>query len=550
MDIRLISQFWSRLLRFGTQVDVGTTQESPPFILSAMKYLLTVLLSVFFFSLTYASAPTEFTQVDLGFIACLVSIVLTAQLAIAHMFVRCRVVQNMILAEFATVNIFSLNLLLNMTFLYLPGYGQVLSLLLSMFIIFTFMNMLDEIPRISRVLPALFALATAGVLAQTLLSVAPVPEVSAEHGKTSAKNIRIVDFKTKPNVYFIAFDSLIPKVLLQKHLGLETTPYHEVLDAHFQRFKNFFADRVPTRRSLNSLLALDIGHYSEARRNNIASRFFSGRIPSPLFEIFKHNGYETNTLYRSGYFGWNKGPHVDNYWIDRLGSKTGACEFISTSGLKAFTFMGYCSLVKSNMFISAFRGQIIDSNISDIDFLINKMRAGLQRDAPQIFVGYVYSPGHTVGDFDRKDTEVADKYRQYYFKRSKKTAAYLNNIVTFIANEDPEAIVYVFGDHGPGISRKDTFKENGVIFVQDRFGVYGGIHPRDRCAESFSTPYNKNFMTVLQGAHMIIKCLSGGKYAFITLEDYRLPESRILEDYRLPESKTTSHNRYEDYLYE
>ncbi len=539
MNIRLISQIWSRLFRFGTKVYVGTTQESPAFLSPVMKYLFTAILSIFFFSLTYASASTEFTQVDLGFIACLVSIVLAAQLAIAHVFVRYRVVQNLILAGFATINILYLNLALNMNFLDLPIYVQILGLLLSMFIIFTFMNMLDETPRIARVLPALFALATAGVLAQTLLSAAPVPEVSTEHGKTSAKNIRIVDFKTKPNVYFISFDALIPKVLLQKHLGLETTPYHEVFDAHFKRFKNFFADRVPTKRSLNSLLALDIGHYSEARKNSIAYHFFSGQIPSPLFEIFKHNGYETNTLYRSGYFGWNKGPHVDNYWIDRLGSKTGACDFISTSGLKAFTFMGYCSLVKSNMFISAFRGQAIDSNLNDIDFLINKMRAGLQRDAPQIFVGYVFSPGHTRLYFDREDTEDVDKYRHSYFKKSKKTATYLNKIVAFIANEDPEAIVYVFGDHGWLVSSKDPFKENDVSFVQDRFGVYGGIHPRDRCAESFAMPYNKDFMTVLQGAHMIIKCLSGGKNAFITLEDYRLPEF-----------ETKAHNRYEDYLYE
>lgn len=74
--------------------------------------------------------------------------------------------------------------------------------------------------------------------------------------------------------------------------------------------------------------------------------------------------------------------------------------------------------------------------------------------------------------------------------------------------------------------------------MQGRIGVYGGIHPPDRCAESFATPYNPDFMTILQGAHMIIRCLSGGKNAFLTPEDYRLPISNPKDPIR-----------YEDYRY-
>jgi len=511
-----------------------------------VKYLLTIFLSTFFFVLTYVSAPADFTSIDQWILACLLTGVFAVQILIARMFVRYRIVQNIILAGFATINILYVNLALNSGFLGLSIYVQMLLLLLALFIIATLMNIVDENPRFSRVLPAFFMLAIAGVLVQTLFSAAPIPVVSTEHGKISAENIRIVDFKTKPNVYFISFDAMIPKVLLQMNLGLETTPYHEVLDTHFRRFRNFFADRVWTRKSLNSLLSLDIGHFSKAERSNTARYFFAGWIPSPLLEIFKHNGYETTTHYSSLYFGLAKGPHVDNYNTQMTSWEGaqfgGVCEFIETNGYKVLIFMGYCKLIKSWKYILAVRAlglEPLDGQMKKIDFLIDHMRGGLEKDVPQIFVAYLFSPGHTAPSFKSWDKVSFDEFKQVYLKGSEKTAEYLTKIVNFIANEDPKAILYVFGDHGMWLSRYVTFEHDGTFFVQDRYGVYGGIHPRERCEESFDTPYNHNFMTISQGAHMIIRCLSGGKNAFLTLENYRLPKL-----------KTKDHEDYEDYLYE
>jgi hypothetical protein len=497
-----------------------------------VKYIFLCLVSAFFFSLTYASAPTEFTGFDFGFLGLWSAIVFGIQILIARKLEKHQAVQNLILAVFATTNILGLNLVLNEAFLNLPVFGQWLSLLLALFILFTFMNMLDENARIAKALPALFSLATAGVLLQTLLSVPTVAEVSIEPGKTSAKNIRLVGFKTKPNVYFISFDSIVPKVLLQKHLDLETTPYHEVFDANFRHFRNFFADRIFTKASLNSLLALDIGHFSEAAQNNTESYFFTGLIPSPLFEIFKHTGYETNTLYIRRFLGPKKGKYVDNYWANTSDLKRGACEFLNTDGFKVLSLMGYCYIVK-DLKVSWRKPE------KQSDFLIRHMRAGLQKYNPQIFVAYIYSPGHTLSTFKRSNEDSFDRYRERYLRRSKSTAKVVEEIVSFIDKEDPEALVYVFGDHGPFLSRGYKIEEDTTFIVQDRYGVYGGIYPRDRCADSFATAHNEDFMTILKGTHMIIRCLSGGENAFLVAEEYRLPR---------PLKK--KNNRYEDYLYE
>lgn len=502
------------------------------------KYQLLVLISAFFFSLTYVSSPNDFLIIDLIALPGLLLIVFTAQVFVSNYFVSEYKLQNLILALFTTINILYLNIILNEDFLYLGRFEKGLSLLIAIYILFTLMNMVDENIRAAKLLLAIFLMATLGTLLHGLFPTTTAANNITTSSKSSAQNIRLVDFKSKPNIYFIAFDSLIPKVLLKKYLDLETTNYHDVLDSNFKRFENFFADRTPTMSSLNSLLALDLDHYSESTRNKTSRLFFSGHAPSPLFEIFKHNGYRTTTYFRSLYLGNAKGPYVDSYQVNKwdLNIENGICKFIKPWGYKAFTFLGYCHVARTPFIKNWFWKE---QKSDESDHLIKSFRSNLNKSVPQIFLAYIYSPGHTPHGFNNKDNVAVEKFKQHYLEESKKTASYLNKIVSFVSNEDPQAIVYIFGDHGPWISRSSSNDEVSTFKIQDRFGIYGGIYPKDRCEQSFNTPYNNNFMTVLQGAHMIIRCLADGTNVFITLNDYKIPKIGSSTDLR-----------YEDYLYE
>jgi hypothetical protein len=408
-------------------------------------------------------------------------------------------------------------------------------MLVAFFILFTLMKMADDSIRMARLLSAIAVFATTGVLLHTLLPSGirhgPVPGT----GKTSAQNIRLVDFKSKPNVYFIGFDSIWPKTLLQAHMGIDTTPYNKVLDAKFRRFPNFFANRIVTRKSLNALLALDMDYYQRLTKDESVNLFFPGLAPSPLLEIFKYNGYETTTLYDGLYFGAEKGPHVNNYLVNRTLS---VCDFVA-SELKAYTFWGYCALVRKKAFILTLDRLGIIDWMSPINFLSKQIQKAALKDSPQFFLAYIYAPGHTNKLFDRKNPESVENYKQSYLQKSKLATDYLEEIISLLDKEDPNAILYVFGDHGPLLSRKDIFEDNPAFFVQDRFGIYGGIYPPDRCTGSISKAYSQAFLTLVQGAHMIIACLSGGENAYITPEEYRLPKLG-----------TKTQLRYEDYLYE
>ena len=92
-------------------------------------------------------------------------------------------------------------------------------------------------------------------------------------------NIQHVSFREKPNLYFISFESLVPRSLLRKHFGLDTSPFHDLFEANFRRFPNFFSDDTHTTASLNMILALDKEIFVKSS-SEYSLNLFSGVQPS------------------------------------------------------------------------------------------------------------------------------------------------------------------------------------------------------------------------------------------------------------------------------
>ena len=498
-----------------------------------MKSLFMGLVSVFFFSLTYSSAPTEFTYLDITGLTLLIVLILIFEVMLCYLIARSRIYKNIVLTIFTLVNIISLNLILNEYTLHLPAYIWYIGIVVFTFIIFTMMKIIDETHNGGKFLIGITTIALVGVLTIQTQSVDRISFKVSSEGKTSAENIKLVDFKIKPNIYMVSFDALIPQTILKKNLGLESVAYNEVLNQNFRSFKNFFADYTPTARSLSSLLALDKRYFLESMKSDSPNEFFRGVTPSPLFEVFSHNGYKTNTIYNSNYFGRIQGPYVDNYFSLNLG----ICEFLNN---KSVTFFGYCTIIESELFKSLMNriglGSMLSIDVNPVKYLIENMRKGLKAKTPQIFLSYIWSPGHVPGH--EPGGLDLESYKKSYLERSKETASYIQQLVDFVSSEDPNAILYVFGDHGVWLSKFMKFEENKTFFVQDRFAIYGGIFPSNRCLNSFSKPYTDEFMTISQGGHMIIRCLTGGENAFVEQDIYRLP------------SRETKKENYEAYLYE
>ena len=79
-------------------------------------------------------------------------------------------------------------------------------------------------------------------------------------------NVRSVTFKETPNLYLVGFDSITPDAVMGKHMGIGTTDFHRLMESEMRRFRNLFANAVPTKHSLNTMMALDQDIYLEAHK--------------------------------------------------------------------------------------------------------------------------------------------------------------------------------------------------------------------------------------------------------------------------------------------
>ena len=343
-------------------------------------------------------------------------------------------------------------------------------------------------------------------------------------------DVRAITFQETPNVYFVGFDAVVPRSIMKKYMGIETTEFHEVLDVEARRFRNLFANSVMTSASFGTLMALDLEIYLNHRHTTGRDQYyFAGHDLSPLVWIMRENGYETSSIYNDTFFGHSQGPYIDNYVINR---KTwGVCARLD-EGIRRWAFWGYCRILEASW--------PQDAGLSRGDFLLQEL-TGLESRKPQFVVAYLYMPGHTSNTFSYGDEEDRKKYKEYYHRESDKAGSYLNQIIEHLGNNDPNAILFVFGDHGAVLSRGMDVEDDPTFFLQDRFGILGGVYPPDRCAEYFDETESKGYMTILDAVHAILSCLSGGQSAVVGTRHDRFSGSGVPREHEY---------RYEEFLYE
>ena len=309
-------------------------------------------------------------------------------------------------------------------------------------------------------------------------------------------NIQPVSFHEKSNLYFISFESLIPRSLLRKHYGLDTSSFHDLFESNFRRFPNFFSDDAYTGASLNMILALDKEMFFKSSAE-YWSNLFSGVQPSPLLGILRNNGYETRSYYRSVYLGKYKGPHIDHY-TNR--TDFSVCSLLDAA-IQPIAFWGYCAFPEEARWRS----------------FAKYLESLTANERPQFLMAHIGVPGHTdnrfhYGDQAQRNIEI----RRYARRLDGEATRYLEAILEHLKNNDPDAILYVYGDHGPQIYKGMSFEDNPTLFVQDRLGVLGGVYPPDACATYFDETLSEGYMTTLDGVHAILRCLSGGQSALKT----------------------------------
>ena len=503
-----------------------TSSTSRPVRKAAFKFVFATLLVAVAFAATYTSSEAAFSESDLRDILVLGGTVNTVLLLNTLFFLRSRVIANAVLSLIVLTSVATAYII--HTDLYLTGNGAVLIALCAgsgagLFVAF---RLVDELHWGGPALSAA-ALLGLGIVAGGHRETGDVPVT------VDTTYIRDISFRETPNLYFVSFESMAPRSLLKKYLGLETTRFHDSFDSSFRRFPNFFANSVQTRNSLNTVLALDVDAYAAQRKELNARGYdpdphlFSGRNPSNLLGILHGNGYETTSIYENRHFGEEKGRYINNYITS---SNKTVCSLLD-AGIRDFSFWGYCRFLGKGIVGS--RGSALSAE------RITKVNADAN---PQFVMAHLYPPRHADNSFRYDDAEKLEAFRRGYINGSERAARYLDLVIRHLKENDPDAILLVYGDHGLFLSRGVHFEDDPEFVFQDHFGILGGVYPRDTCAGWFDEASSQGYMTILDAVHALLRCLSDGESPLIKPRKYTQPGIGPIPGDGKP--------HYEDFLYE
>ena len=441
-------------------------------------------------------------------------------------------------AFFAVVNLYSLNLSFSFDFAFLDFGVQVPLLAAAWFLGCLGFGALREAGARKYAVAAaafLFLHQAAVFTQQSFFAPEPDAELPPKAAQTSSENIRIVDFEKTPNVYFIMFETLLPPPVLQRDLRLHATYDDALRELGFRRFKNAFSDGASTKDSVNRLLAMDGDYFRGLSARGLQYQIFSGRAPSPLYEIFQANGYRINVYNRDFLLGGVKGRFIDNYWLP---SFSAMCASLRVYTSLYAGFFGYCPLTDKLLAAGVYQTDFVDLYIDD--FAI-KSAGG----TPQFFFARVKSADHVPPGYRRTPAHFASFRNRYdMFKDLTKDAA--GRIARHVRKNDPDALMFFFGDHGPALAFGWHYKEwqemttmsGRQFYARDRSGVYAAVWPADACRDYFQ-PAPGGFFTTAMIARQIVRCLADG-------DD---PANETIT-YPLRPVKGKEPDSYRDYLYE
>jgi hypothetical protein len=315
-----------------------------------------------------------------------------------------------------------------------------------------------------------------------------------------------VDFHYFPNLYIVSVDSMIPEALAGRLLGKE---FAKLEYAEFFRgvnatiFRNVFADRIPTKQSLNALLNLSINPHTDGGDKH---RYFTGVADSIVYRIFRENGYSISSGFeQAGYFG-PKGRFIDEY-SELTGKRFPFCKF----RLKWYylQFFGFCFASDA---VKKMRD--MDNASWSARVLASIKEKASNRNERWLTYYYVYEPiGHTPLDFSISDERALRAYRQHFGSQVPKLVSFLKELLSTVRAHDPDGIILVFGDHGAWLSRDLEIESGERFWIQDRHGVFAAVVGNPRCRPGGDFGSNGGgFTTPSLILARLLSCLSGAKF--------------------------------------
>jgi hypothetical protein len=328
----------------------------------------------------------------------------------------------------------------------------------------------------------------------------------------SLVSYKTIVLKEKPNVHLIGIDSMIPASLAKKFLNINSVPYVELLESKGAiSFNNLFASAVPTRASWSSIVRLADENFDKTKLG-----YFAGKYLGPLYFIFRNNGYKIASGYNSKKHFGPKGPYVDDYIRESMDLlekndsiyQSDICRYQGMRSEEVLQLFGICKFarainnkaVKNSWPVSVFK-RIGEKGKSEESWLT---------------LHHIYRPiGHTWKGYRHEKESDRKSFRDYYKEGSNNLTKLLPKLIGEIRDNDPRAIVFLFGDHGTYTSRGINCEDDPDFCVQDKYGIYGALlKTENKCASFQVNHYRENgYSTIERVIAGIIRCLASNPEA-------------------------------------
>ena len=273
-----------------------------------------------------------------------------------------------------------------------------------------------------------------------LITLATFPLVLAreimEPAPPVVRNERKVTFKTRPNVYLFFLESYDSKESMRRFFDIDAGPVYQDLARLGYVTPDTYSSRTYTMGSASTLMLMR--HFSAKEWSagdwdvkKSMHRMMSGITHNPVLQQFKHNGYRIAYLHRQPYLYRFKSPAIDVYNLDAV--FTGLQHYLAP-------------------IMTAFLSEVTVSRKHPPPFLATIepfIRRQLDGGHPTFF--FVYSGLYHI------ESESSDEYLDHYCRAYQDFTPKLIDLLEFINQKDPGAIVVLIGDHGAQVNGLHKF---------------------------------------------------------------------------------------------
>lgn len=255
-------------------------------------------------------------------------------------------------------------------------------------------------------------------------------------------HIKSVVFKKKPNIYVIQPDGYANFSELKKgYYNFNNSKFEDFLTQNkFKLYNNFRSNYVPTVYSNSSMFGMRHHYYkAQSHAENETYNFRNIIVnQNPVLDILKANNYQTHLFLQEPYF-------------------------ILGNELKGFDT---CN-ISSNEVSYFSNGFDLDRNITeDFEDLIKQNG----NDAHFFFLEQL-QPWHISNNKQQENAQ--EKERKAYLERLVDANLWLENIISLINTNDPNALIVIVADHGGFVGF--NYESESRTKTQDRDLIYSAF---------------------------------------------------------------------------